>query len=103
MFARQRVRIVEGSLTQEGQTLVSLLLVCQMVRHLTQTTLCIWILIRLSLVMAMIISETESESNPHERINEREQEDDSEKILDNCELGLDLVVVHGDHSSGVRG
>jgi hypothetical protein len=47
-------------------------------------------------IMAMIISETESESNPHERINEREQKDDSKKILDNCELGLDLVVVHGD-------
>jgi hypothetical protein len=49
--------------------------------------------------MAMIISETESESNPHERINEREQENNGEKILDNCELGLDLVVVHGDYSS----
>jgi len=47
-------------------------------------------------IMAMIISETESESNPHDGINEREQENNGEKILDNCELGLDLVVVHGD-------
>ena len=50
-------------------------------------------------VMAMIISETESESNPHERINEREQKNNGEKILDNCELGLDVFVVHGDYSS----
>jgi len=47
-------------------------------------------------IMAMIISESEGKANPHERINEREQKDDSKKILDNCELGLDLVVVHGD-------
>lgn len=47
----------------------------------------------------MIISESEGKANPHERINEREQKNDSEKILDNCELGLDVVVVHGDYSS----
>ena len=50
-------------------------------------------------VMAMIISETESETNPHDRINEREQENNGEKILDNCELGLDVFVVHGGYSS----
>lgn len=44
----------------------------------------------------MIISESEGKANPHDGINEREQKDDSKKILDNCELGLDLVVVHGD-------
>jgi len=49
--------------------------------------------------MAMIISETESKSNPHDGINERKQENNGEKILDNRELGLDVFVVHGGYSS----
>jgi hypothetical protein len=49
--------------------------------------------------MAMIISESEGKANPHERINEREQENNGEKILDNRELGLDVFVVHGGYSS----
>jgi hypothetical protein len=56
MFARHRVRIVEGSLTQEGHTLLSLLLVCHCVRHLTHTFFWRMILIRFGLFMAVIIS-----------------------------------------------
>jgi hypothetical protein len=56
IFARHRVRIVEGSLTHEGHTLLSLLLVCHCVRHLTHTFLCSWILMRFGLFMAVIIS-----------------------------------------------
>jgi hypothetical protein len=55
MFARQRVKIVEGSLTQEGHTLLSLLLVCQCVRHLTHTFFWRTILIRFGLFMVGII------------------------------------------------
>jgi hypothetical protein len=53
--------------------------------------------------MVSIVSESEGKANPHERINEREQENNREKILDNCKLGLDVVVVHGGYSTGRRG
>ena len=46
--------------------------------------------------MVSILSETEGETNKKQGIKKREHENNSEKILDNCKLGLDVFVVHGD-------
>lgn len=54
------------------------------------------LLSRSVIVMAIILSETEGKANKKQGIKKREHENNSEKILDNCELGLDVFVVHGD-------